>query len=132
VKLYYKPFPIESHPGAHQCAEAAEWARSKGRFWAMHDALFDNPGARTTPDLADVARGIDLEPADLREALGAGRFAEKVRESQAEARAAGIRGTPTLFMNGRMLLLAEYSEEGLAFTLEDEEEWHAHHGWTRD
>ncbi len=132
VRLYYKPFPIESHPGAHECAEAAEWARAKGRFWAMHDTLFENPGARTVGDLADLARGIGLEPAELRQALSDHAFADKVRASQAEARAAGIRGTPTLFLAGRMLVNGEYTEDGLEFTLQDEEEWHAHHGWTRD
>ena len=43
-----------------------------------------------------------------------------------------MRGTPTLFLNGRMLTLPDYSEETLEMVLEDEEEWQAHHGWERD
>src|SRR5512138_361911 len=43
LKLFYKPFPIESHPGALDAAQAGEWARSKGIFWAMHDAMFEHP-----------------------------------------------------------------------------------------
>ncbi len=132
VKLFYKPFPIDSHPGAYDCAQTGEWARAKGRFWAMHDALFENPGAHAVDDLADLARGVGLEPAELREALSEKRFLDKVHASQAEARAAGLRGTPTLFLNGRMLVLTDYSEPGLEFTLEDEEEWQANHGWARD
>jgi protein-disulfide isomerase len=132
VKLFYKPFPIESHPGAVECAQAGEWAREKGRFWEMHDALFANPGAHTVDDLADLARSLGLSPAELREAIADKRYVPRIRESQAEARAAGIRGTPTLFLDGRMLVLTDYSEDGLAFTLEDEEEWRAHRGWTRD
>ncbi|HEY6101107.1 MAG TPA: thioredoxin domain-containing protein, partial [Anaeromyxobacter sp.] len=132
VKLHYKPFPIESHPGALECAQAGEWARDKGRFWAMHDALFENPAARTVDELADLARALGLEPAELRQALEEKRYLPKIRESQAEARAAGIKGTPTLFVNGRMLVLTDYSDEGLELTLEDEEEWQAHRGWTRD
>lgn len=132
VKLHYKPFPIESHPGALEAAQAGEWAREKGRFWVMHDALFDTPGARSVEGLADLARALGLDPADLRAALEEKRFVEKVRGSQAEARAAGIRGTPTLFVGGRMLVLADLSDEGLEFTLEDEEEWQKNRGWVRD
>jgi len=132
VKLHYKPFPIESHPGALECAQAAEWARDRGRFWAMHDALFDNPGAHSADDLASLARGLGLDPVDLRQALEEKRGVEKIRASQAEARAAGLKGTPTLFLDGRVFLLADYSDEALEFTLEDEEEWQAHRGWTRD
>ena len=40
VKLFYKPFPIEGHPGALEAAQAGEWARDAGIFWPMHDALF--------------------------------------------------------------------------------------------
>jgi predicted DsbA family dithiol-disulfide isomerase len=94
--------------------------------------MFENPGARTAGDLAGLARGIGLEPAELRQALEEHAFADKVRASQGEARAAGIRGTPTLFLDGRMLTHTDYAEDALEFTLEDEEEWHAHQGWTRD
>jgi protein-disulfide isomerase len=133
VKLFYKPFPIESHPGALEAAQAAEWARAKGIFWPMHDAMFENPGAaHSVADLADLARGAGGDPADLRAALEEKTFVPKVRASQAEARQAGIRGTPTLFINGRMHVLSDFSEEGLDFTLRDEEEWQKHGGWERD
>lgn len=132
VRLHYKPFPIESHPGALEKAQAGEWAREKGRFWAMHDALFESTGAHSVDELAALARPLGLAPAELRAALEDQRFLPRIRESQAEARAAGIRGTPTLFLNGRMLVLSDFSDEGLEHTLEDEEEWQQHRGWSRD
>lgn len=132
VKLFYKPFPIESHPGALECAQAGEWAREKGLFWPMHDAMFDNPGAHSVGELSDLARGVGGDPADLRAALEEKRLLPKVREAQAEARAAGIRGTPTLFLDGRMLVPSDFSDEGLLFTVEDEEEWQQHGGWAHD
>jgi protein-disulfide isomerase len=132
VKLYYKPYPIESHPGALECAQAAEWARDKGRFWAMHDSLFESPAAHTADDLADLARALGLPPAELRDALADQRYMPRIRESQAEARAAGLRGTPTLYVNGRMLVVTDYSDEGLEHTLADEDEWQANRGWIRD
>jgi protein-disulfide isomerase len=133
VKLVYKPFPIESHPGALEAAQAAEWAREKGLFWAMHDAIFEAPGAaRSVDGLAELAQGIGGDPEDLRAALAERRYLPKIRASQAEARAAGIRGTPTLFFDGRMLVLSDFSDEGLEQALADEEEWRKHRGWERD
>lgn len=131
VKLYYKPFPIESHPGAADAAEAVEWARDAGVFWPMHDALFTSPG-HSLDQLAAAARQVGGDPGDLRDAVQARRNADRIRASQAEGRAAGMRGTPTLFLNGRLLTLPDYSEETLEMVLEDEEEWQAHHGWERD
>ncbi|HET8542224.1 MAG TPA: thioredoxin domain-containing protein [Anaeromyxobacter sp.] len=133
VKLFYKPFPIESHPGALDAAQAAEWARENGIFWPMHDALFERPAAaRAIGDLADLARAAGGSAAGLRKALEEKTWLARVRESQVEARAAGIRGTPTLFVNGRLHVLSDFSEEGLEATLQDEEEWAKHGGWERD
>ncbi len=133
VKLFYKPFPIDGHPGSYDAAQAAEWARSKGFFWAMHDALFEHPeAAHSVADLADVARGVGGDPAELRTALEEKTFLDKVKGSQAEARQAGIRGTPTLFLNGRTHVLSDFSEDGLELTVQDEEEWQRHGGWERD
>lgn len=130
VKLYYKPFPIESHEHAAEAAQAAEWARERGLFWPMHDRLFESPDALSVEDLADHARALGGDPDDLREALASGKYRPRVLAAQAEARAAGLRGTPTIFMNGR--LLTDLSPEGLAVALEDEEEWLKHRGWSRD
>jgi len=132
VKLVFKPFPIESHPGALEMAQAAEWARDQKLFWPMHDALFSSPDAHSTDALAAIAREVGGDPESLRAALADGRYVARIRESQAEARAAGIKGTPSLFLNGRPLVLHDYSEEGLEFTLQDEEEWAQHRGWQRD
>jgi protein-disulfide isomerase len=132
VKLVFKPFPIESHPGALEMAQAAEWARDQKLFWPMHDALFSSPSSHSPEELAAIARKVGGDPESLRAALSDGRYLPRIRESQAEARAAGIKGTPSLFLNGRPLLLMDYSDEGLELTLQDEEEWARHRGWERD
>jgi protein-disulfide isomerase len=132
VKLVFKPFPIETHPGALELAQAGEWARDQNLFWPMHDALFASPGSHSPEELAATAREVGGDADSLAAALGDGRYVPKIRASQAEARTAGIKGTPTIFMNGRSLVLMDYSEEGLEFTLQDEEEWVKHGGWERD
>jgi protein-disulfide isomerase len=132
VKLVYKPFPIESHPGALELAQTGEWARDQNLFWPMHDALFSSPGRHAPDELAAIASEVGGDGASLKAALESGKYLAKVRDSQAEARAAGIKGTPSLFLNGRALVLMDYSDEGLDFTLEDEEEWVANGGWKKD
>lgn len=132
VKLVFKPFPIETHPGALELAQAGEWARDQNLFWPMHDALFASPGSHSPDELALVAREVGGDPKSLLAALADGRYLPKIRASQAEARAAGIKGTPTVFLNGRQLVLMDYSDEGLELALQDEEEWAKHGGWQKD
>ncbi len=132
VRLYYKPFPIESHPNAVEAAQAGEWARDQGIFWAFHDLMFERPHALSPDDLVSYAREAGKDGADLAAALESGRYRYKVEGSQAEARAAGLRGTPTLFFDGRIHLVPDYSEWMLEFTLQDEEEWQVKQGWSRD
>lgn len=132
VKLIFKPFPIEEHPGALEAAQAAEWAREQGIFWPMHDALFEAELPLGVDAIAAAARAVGGDAGDLRDAISSRKYQDKVRLSQAEARAAGLRGTPTLFMNGRYLALPDFSPASLLHALEDEEEWQRHRGWERD
>jgi len=132
VRLLYKPFPLPQHPRALEAALAAEWARDAGKFWPMYDALFANPNQFSDEDLADRAREVGADPTGLRAALSSPALRAKVAASQAEGRAAGLRGTPTLYWNGRRMVLPDFSPAGLELTLEDEEEWTRHGGWARD
>jgi protein-disulfide isomerase len=134
VNLVYKPFPIASHPNAWEAAQAAEWARAQGAFWPMHDLLFAGGAARalSEDDLAGYATELGLPADDLRAAVAGERYRERIAAAMAEARAAGLRGTPTLFVNGRRYTLP-LEDAFLEFTLEDEEEWVANGGrWARD
>jgi protein-disulfide isomerase len=132
VKLYYKPFPLPSHARSAEAAAAAEWARDRGLFWKMHDRLFDAPHALSDDDLAAHAEALGADAADLRAAVADGRNRARVAASTAEARAAGLRGTPTLFVNGRRLDLPVAPRDLpdlLRFAIEDELEWAKNGGW---
>jgi protein-disulfide isomerase len=140
VKLVYKPFPILSHARAMEAAEAAEFAREKGRFWEMHDLLFEHPRALSDDDLAGYAQRLGLSGDELRQALASKRFRPRIFASQAEGRAAGLAGTPTLYIDGRKHVLMfgtpqdplAHVEWGLDFALADEEEWRKSGGWAKD
>ncbi len=132
VKLVYKPFPIQGHLHSMEAAQAAEWAREKGLFWKMHDALFARPHALSPEDLVAYARELGGDGDDLRAALEQERYRARVEGSMAESRATGLKGTPTLFFDGRRYTLPDLTPELLEHTLEDEEEWLKHRGWERD
>jgi protein-disulfide isomerase len=135
VKLYYKPFPLPSHARSMEAAMAGEWARGKGLFWKMYDILFAHPHELSDDDLAAHARAVGGDPDDLLKAIESGRDRGRIQASQAEARAAGLLGTPTLFFDGRRLSLPmapRDAPEMLRFTLDDEEEWVKNGGWARD
>ena len=128
VKLFYKPFPIESHQNALVAAQAGEWGREKGIFWPLQEKIFGHPQASPL-EMSGWAKDLGQDGADLEEALASERLLPKVRASQAEARAAGLRSTPTVFLNGRRLTVPDLSEWMLEFTLQDEETWRLHGGW---
>jgi protein-disulfide isomerase len=132
VKLFYKPFPLQSHPGAHEAAQAAEWAREHGIFWPMHDLLYERAGSFSPEALAGYARQLGGDPDSLRAALESGTYRAKIEASRREGIDAGLRATPTLYIDGRKMALPDLNEETLRFTLEDEEEWKRGGRWERD
>src|SRR5512138_3028701 len=132
VKLFYKPFPIQAHPGANEAAQAAEWAREHGLFWPMHDALFEHQGSFSPDALSSYARAVGGDPASLREALESGAYRAKVEGSRKDGLDAGLRATPTLYFDGRRMTIPDVNEDTLRFTLEDEEEWRRGGRWERD
>ena len=104
VRLVFKDFPLGSHVGALPAAEAARCAGEHGRFWEYHDLLFVAQPAFSTTDLVGYAARLGL-PAELFAAcVESTRYRDAVKADAAEARAAGVRGTPTFFVNGRRLV----------------------------
>jgi protein-disulfide isomerase len=131
VKLYFKPYPIESHAGAVELAIAGEWGRQQGAFWRFHDLLFS--GGHDIDSIADAAQSLGLDASDLRDAVTSRRFEQKVTASRTEGLQLGVRSTPRLFMNGRALDLPDNTAAWLQFALEDEEELLHNKGkWARD
>jgi Na+/H+ antiporter NhaA len=101
VRYVWRHLPLtDVHPHAQLAAEAAEAAAKQGKFWEMHDLLFDHQDALTVRDLFGYARelGLDLErfTADLKQHVGAARVAEDVDSADL----ATVSGTPTFFING--------------------------------
>lgn len=99
--LVYRNFPLtQIHPNAQPAAEVAEFAGTKGKFWEMHDLLFENQ-PRLGPELyEELAVQLGLDPAALIAALDSGQFKERVRADFTGGVRSGVNGTPTFFING--------------------------------
>ena len=101
VRLVYRHFPNRrAHPNAMLAAEAAEAAGAQGKFWEMHDLLFENQDHLEEEDLFEYARELGLDEAKFRTELEAHTHAKKIREDFRSGRESGVRGTPTWFING--------------------------------
>jgi formate-nitrite transporter family protein len=97
----FRNFPLaNSHPHAVHAAEAAEAAAAQGRFWEMHDLLFENQGALADEDLAQYAAGLGLDAERLIREVQAGHHEARVKEDFRTGTRAGVNGTPTFFING--------------------------------
>ena len=101
ICFVFRNFPLaQAHPHAEEAAEAAEAAASQGKFWEMHDMLYENQDALEPEDLVRYARALDLDlPRFVRE-MGDHLYAERVREDFRSGVRSGVNGTPTFFING--------------------------------
>lgn len=103
VRFVFKDFPLRSHPNALPAALAARCAGAQGRYWEYHDLLFVGQPDLSRNDLIGYARRLGLDAPALTECLDAGRFRDAILADQREGREAGVRATPTFFINQRKI-----------------------------
>jgi len=101
LRFVFRNFPITtSHPHAEQAAEAAEAAAAQGRFWQMHDLLFENQRRLRDQDLRAYAERLGLAVEQFDQELAEHVHAERVREDFMSGVRSGVNGTPTFYING--------------------------------
>jgi protein-disulfide isomerase len=99
LRFVFRNFPLkESHPHAEHAAEAAEGAH--GRFWQMHDMLFEHQQALLDRDLVGYATAIGLDATVFENELRAHTYKARVREDFTGGVRSGVNGTPAFFING--------------------------------
>lgn len=102
LRFVFRNFPLnESHPHAESAAESAEFAGAHGKFWGMHDLLFENQDRLSGDLYLELAQELQLAPEDLRVALEKGKYRAKVRADFTGGVRSGVNGTPTFFINGQ-------------------------------
>ncbi len=107
VRLVFKNFPLSGHQYAEKAAEAAECAHMQGKFWQMHDLLFHANGRLDSDSLKSYARQIGLDTKKFDHCLATGETAGMVHADKSQCSAAGVQGTPSFFINGKMLVGAQ-------------------------
>jgi protein-disulfide isomerase len=114
----FRNFPLaEAHPHATAAAELAEAAALQGKFWQMHDSLYEHQRALDAVHLQSYARKLDLDLAALEAALGSGAPRKRVRADFMSGVRSGVNGTPAFFINGRRFDGDWRDEEAFALAL---------------
>jgi len=97
----FRNFPLNKmHPNAESAAETAEFAAAHGRFWEMHDGIFENQDSLGPPLFLELAEALKLATKDLETALTTGEYAPRVKSDFLGGVRSGVNGTPTFFING--------------------------------
>jgi protein-disulfide isomerase len=103
VRLVFRNYPLEGiHPQALDAALAAECAAAQGRFWQMHDLLFDNQPRFERAQLESYARLLGLDMPRFKADLDGRAYLQRVRAHQRGGDASGVRATPGFYVNGRV------------------------------
>lgn len=101
IQFVYRDYPIaEIHLSAQKAHEAAECADDQGKFWLMHDKLYQNQDSLAINNLKQYAIEIGLDAEAFNTCLDSGRFTTEVEKDRTDGIAVDVRGTPTWFING--------------------------------
>jgi protein-disulfide isomerase len=103
VRIVFKQNPLPFHNNAMPASELALEANEQGKFWEMHDKLFENQQALERDKLEGYAKELGLNAAKVKAALDSGKHKAAIEADQGLARSLGASGTPSFFINGRSL-----------------------------
>lgn len=102
IRFVFRNFPLsEMHPYAKSAALAAEAAALQGKFWEMHDAIFENQNSLNEQWLLDMAQQLDLDMDKFRSDLNDESIVDRVEGDFESGMMSGVNGTPTFFVNGQ-------------------------------
>ena len=107
VKLAFRHLPLSFHQYAQKTAEASECANEQGKFWEYHDTVFSNQDQLSDTILSIWAGEIGLDVKKFDDCLESGKYKEKVQADSNDAGSYGVSGTPSFFVNGKLLVGAQ-------------------------
>jgi len=103
VKLVFKNFPLRNHKFAMEAATAALAAEKQGKFWEFHDLLFKDYNRLNEQKVKEIAQQLKLDMEKFEKDRKDSQIRAMINRDLAEGNRAGVRGTPTIFVNGRLL-----------------------------
>jgi protein-disulfide isomerase len=101
VKLIFKQFPLDSHSLAATAAVAAIAAHRQGKFWPLHDALFEQKGRLSHDTIVSLATRTGLDMKRFTADFGSAETRKAVTKDMDDGQEAGVDSTPTLFVDGQ-------------------------------
>ncbi len=111
VRFVVRDFPLNVHPNSHKAAEAANAANAQGKFFEYAALLFKRQNALDVPSLKKYATELGLDRTKFDLALDRDAFVAEVRKDIEDGDIYGVEATPTVFVNGKMLV--NLTAEGL-------------------
>lgn len=114
VKFVYRDYPLSFHPMAEPSAQAGECADEQGKYWEFHDKIFGEEDKKgqgtvtyTVQDLKLWASQIGLNQVKFNQCLDSGKYKAEVQKDFDDGNSAGVSGTPSIFINGRLVVGAQ-------------------------
>jgi protein-disulfide isomerase len=103
IKIVFKHMPLPMHKNARLGAQAAIAAQNQGKFWEMHDKIFENQRAISEASVKEWAKELKLNLARFTKDLNAPATIARIDEDMSIANSVGARSTPTFYMNGAQI-----------------------------
>lgn len=103
VKLVIKHFPLANHKYAHKAATASLAANVQGKFWEFHSKLFKNYKVINDAKIQDIAKELGLDMEKFNKDMQSSAIKRLIARDVSNGRQIGVRGTPTIFINGKSL-----------------------------
>jgi protein-disulfide isomerase len=103
VKFVYRDFPLGFHQNAQKAAEAAECAGEQGKYYEMHDLLFEKGVQGGVASFKQYAKQIGLDTGKFDTCLDSGAMAGEIRKDMSDGQKAGVQGTPGFLVNGQLI-----------------------------
>jgi protein-disulfide isomerase len=101
VRFVYKNYPLPFHKNAMPAAKAAIAAGDQGKFWEMHDKIFENQRSLSDDFYVKTAKELGLNVEQFKKDMESPKTAELISKEMKQAQAVGVRGTPTIYINGK-------------------------------
>jgi protein-disulfide isomerase len=111
VRIAWKNLPLPFHQNAMPAAEAAMAANEQGKFWEMHDLMFKNQQKLAKEDLEGYAKQLGLDMAKWNASIESHKYKKDIEADTQAGNKIGARGTPTMFVNGKVLVGAQPIDE---------------------
>jgi protein-disulfide isomerase len=103
VRVVFRQYPLPFHQNAQKAAEASLCANEQGKFWQMHDAMFANQQGLEVAQLKAKAAELGMNADQFNQCLDSGKHAAAIQADMQDGSAAGVNGTPAMFINGRFI-----------------------------